>query len=316
MTAAIETEVKDAQAGARVKTWIEAALEANPNQIFELNPDDPGELLVHADRNSRPTPPIGDKSLKDLITDIERMGQNQVPALATLNVDGVADLYAGFKRARSVQTLRKAGSSILLRVIITAGVQDEVEAYVRSVSENSQREDMNLMEKCGSLIHLMKSCGKSMKEAAQICRLSMGAASVIARFDMLPENAKKAIAQGKCSYNSGVLFVGMLPKREEILADESGEVLAAAQAKIMKMVDKELSAGGKVSTKNVDAATRKEGADGKAANKKQRRPSQMVSELDQEIEGPANKAIVSTLKAIKVWINGGTTAALLKKLEG
>lgn len=300
---------------------LREAFEANPDQVFELDPNDPKQLIVNPERNARgSTPDIGDPSLHDLMEQIATRGQ-EVPGLATLNDDGVADLYAGFRRARSCQSYEQP---ILFRVIITKTVMNDADAYLASLSENVHRVDMTIMQKVGACLRLASEpFNYKVEQIAKAMGMkSKGAASTYLRFALLPANAKKALDNGKLSYPGAEKMLGLLPKRGE--EDADGEKLKAAQAKISTLVDRELAKGAKVSAANVDKATRKMAdSTGKGpANKTQRKVRGIVSEIEErvaalkEIDTKAAERARNGLAAFKKYVNGGSITALVKALEG
>lgn len=301
---------------------------ANPNQVFDLNPDDPNELLIRPERNSRGfTPEIGDKVLSGLIERITSIGQN-VPCLATLTDDGVADLYAGFRRARSIQThnATEGAEPMLLRVLITPTQLTDFEVYERSLSENVDRENMSIMQRVNALLCLTEPPNNlSLANAGKKLNMSKALASVYVRFSQFPANAKRALDSGKLTYGAAEKLVALLPKREVLEAEGGDEALDKAQQKIASYVDAQLAKGkGPVKRSDADKATRKmAGADGKTvANKTQRRTAVVIRELDDQIEvtkaimGKAAEVTVGLLAAFKKFVNGGSMKALLKSLEG
>ena len=253
MATAIADERMQDDVQGREITWIEQAIRENPNQVFQLNPDDPNELVIRVERNKRPVPPVGDKSLSDLISSMENLaGDNDTgqlqPCLATLNENGIPDLYIGFRRARAIQTRNKGvqeGQRVRLNVIITDRILTEDQVGIRTIAENAYRVDPTPMQKSEIITGLLDQ-GLTLKDVSSKVNMAVSAVSVYARFSMFPANAKKALQTGKMQYSGAESLVAMLPKREELAADEGGELLKKAQDKIAAMTDKLLSGGGVV----------------------------------------------------------------------
>lgn len=292
----------------------------NAKQVFSLNPDSADELLVRPERNKRSTPPVGDKSISDLLGNMEDLGIDGKPCQlqpcrATLNDDGVADLYLGFRRARAVQTHNR-GLKVddpnfwLLSVIIDEFELSEAEITKRTIAENAYRRGPNLLE-ITEVIKGLIADGQTMKDISATMNIAVGAVSVYNRFDLLPPAAKKLMASGKMGYSTAEDYVTrFLPKREALLADEDGSVLAKAQARITAMIDK-----GATTSKDVDTATRKMAdATGKGPlNKTQRNAKGMLTEIKAQraksVEGSYEAA---ALDAISEFIGGGSMKKLLK----
>jgi len=311
----------------RAATDLEVAYYDNPRQVFALDPNDSTVVLIRPERNTRPTPAIGDKSLKELAADIGEMGFNQVPALATLDAEtGAADLYDGFRRARAVQTWNKANPDkpATLQVLIVAEELPYAEVIRRSLGANTQRLDLNLLDRTNALVLLMSEAGGdlTLADAAKVMNMSKGAASVYVRFDLFPAIAKKALANGKLTYSAAEKLMGLLPSREALLADETGEVLAKAQERIKKMLEKELASGDKVSTGSVDQATRNvaDASGKKRANTRQRTSKAVLRDIDAYVktleEGSEQYAAPWLLDHVKTYINGKMKLAqLVEKIE-
>lgn len=315
--AADETAILGVQG--RDLTWIEQAMAENPNQLLEVDPNDETTITIRPERNSRPTPAIGDKSLRSLINDIASIGQ-QLPGLATVNENGVLDLYAGFRRARAVQTYLQENpdSALTYRVLVTTTVLAPQEAFERSLSENVQREDMKPLERTAAIRTLMTDYSMSTKQVAAKMNMSPGSVSVYSRLELLPAVAKKACNDGRITYNYMEKCVQLLPKQWDIEKDESGELLATAQAAIEKMVIAELGKG------SAKPAGKKEGEEGKAeaAGAKNRTSKQVLAEITTSIDafvesGKKEDAdVLKTLKAFSKFVQGGSLNALVKALKG
>jgi len=320
-------------------TWLAEAFAQNPDQIFNLDPFDESVLKIDPSRNARgSTPEIGDKSLTNLIANIEEIGQS-TPCFATLDENGVAWLYAGFRRARAIQTLEKLRRAAkqdnpwLLRVLITPGMLSELEVMERSLSENVFRDDLTMMQKAVALNQLVDN-GLTLEQAGVKMNMKKSTASIYARFVMFPAITKKAMTSGVITYNGAEKMVALLPTRKQ-LSDEpeeqQGELLKAAQDKIAALTQKLLLAGGGVGGAKVDKATRKmKDAKGGQANKRQRKPSLILQEIGEQLavlkpvvdEGEnkevraAAGVITDRLTAIKKYIGGGIgMKALVKALE-
>lgn len=329
----------DAEFAPRNPTWIEDAIAQNPNQILELDPANPEELIVNPARNSRPTPPIGDKSLRAFAAELAKV--QLMPGLATINEAGAADLYAGFRRVRALQTWNQSkGLSFgqpgykLYRVLITVNEIDETDILVRSLAENVFRQDMMPLEKTDALKRLMSAPHNlTLKQSAEKLNMSAGGASTYLRFDLFPLNAKRAMSTGKLGYGSAEKLIKFLPDRVKLAADEDGTVLAKAQERIDKMVAKELAAGGSVSTRAVDQATRSMQVEGEASedgeegttparsmNKTQRKTKVVIAEIDEYIASlPEDRTEMEWpeyyLAAFKKFVNGGALKSLVKTLS-
>ena len=331
MKNAIAAPPIEEQATGRALSAIEEAVSVNPYIVLRLNPDDPTQLLIRPERNTRGTPDVGDKSILNLANNIGELGFNHQPALATIDpATGAADLYAGFKRARAVQTWNRdhPDNPVDLRVMVTDTISTEQQVFEMSLSENAFREDMNLMEKCAALMHLMSPEGGdySCAEAGRRMNLSKAEASILARCEFLPNVAKKALVSGKLTYTGAEGLVALLPRpakgqslKQMVEADEDGSGLKEAQDKIAKLVTKQLEATGKVRATDVDTATRKTaGADGKVANKTQRASHVTVKELKAWLEAQeegSEDAAIPRVNAVLKFIGGGTMKALIKGLQ-
>jgi ParB-like chromosome segregation protein Spo0J len=322
-SAAVETATRE-------MTWIEQAMQENPDQILRLDPDDESQLLIITEpyeghpfgHNTRPTPAVGDKSLAALIQNMEELtdegsndfGQLQ-PCAAVLNENGVADLYFGFQRARAMQTRnqQRRAEGLLpftLNVIITNRRLSEDELLSRSLAENSFRSDPTPMQ-VAELIHSLQVQNMGVVEIGKKIGKSAGAVSTYSRFNLLPANAKKLLNSGKMQYTGGENLVAMLPKAAELKTDEDGSVLAAAQAKISKAVDK-LVEQGSGSVKSQAAAT--EARESGAASR-QRKVKEILSEIVSQIEKEeAGSLIANRLRAVEKFVNGGSMKALVKAL--
>lgn len=312
---------------AYLASWIAQQFKENPNQVFDLDPDNPDELLVRPERNARGfTPEVGDKSLTDLMGKLITEGQS-VPSLATLNADGVADLYAGFRRARSIQTHNADPGAELktLRVLITTRIMTEEEVFLQSLSENVDRQDMTVMQRVAALLRLTSEpMSMSLSAAGKVMNMSKGAASTYLRFDQFPDVLKKALDAGTISYKGAERYVSLLPKREQLQAAEDGgaALLKKAQDRIAASVTGLLAKGKKVKAGDTDAATRKlADSGGKVANKTQRRSTLVIKEIDEMIAAvgedasKASQKLAATLAAFKKFVNGGSMKALVKVLE-
>lgn len=336
----VEVHGYDFEDTPRQTTWIEDAITQNPNQILELDPANADELVVNPARNSRPTPAIGDKSLRAFAAELAKV--QLMPGLATINERGAADLYAGFRRVRALQTWNQSkGLTVgqpgyrLYKVLITTSEVDETDILVRSLAENVFRQDMMPLEKTDALKRLMTAPHNlTLKNAAERLNMSAGGASTYLRFDLFPLNAKRAMSTGKLGYGSAEKLIKFLPDRVKLAADEDGTVLAKAQERIDKMVAKELAAGGSVSTRAVDQATRSMAADGEAGegegeatagagkslNKTQRKTKVVLAEIDEYIASlPEGRAEMDWpefyLEAFKKFVNGGALKTLVKTLS-
>jgi ParB-like chromosome segregation protein Spo0J len=331
--AAVETEA------ARELTWIEQAVAENPNQVLVLDGNNLNELIIDPTRNSRGfTPDIGDKSLGPLIEQFVGVQQDDgsfiggigqhTPCFATLNDDGVAVLYAGFRRARALQTIaaRNADKRAFVRVLITPGVVDELDVFERSLSENVFREDMTVMQKVEALKYLTDPLsGLTVELAGKKLNMTKGQASLYLRFDMFPAAVKQALENDKLPVRAAINYVSVLPKAKELAAEGGDALLKKAQDKIAAMVANQLtkSKGKKVVSSSVDRQTRQvAGADGKVANKKQRSVKLIITEIDEQTEAlkaseaKAAQKVVEMLAALKRYVNGGSLKALVKALEG
>lgn len=323
-------------------TWLAQAFAENPDQVFSIDPFDKSVLLIDPARNSRgSTPEIGDKSLNPLIEDIETIGQTTA-CFTILNSQGVAELYAGFRRARAVQTLRQAQIKAdgdaghgtvdpwLLRAVITPGILTPQEIFERSLSENVFREGMTIMQKVSALEQLTggePGFGLTVTAAAKKMNMSKASASIYLRFSLLPSVAKRALntfnkeGNPKLPYSAAESYVALLPSSKE-MEDEpeeaAGALLSKAQEKIAALVEKELAKHGKVTGAAADKATRKTvDAGGKQANTKQRRSSMIISEVDEELEKAKTagaEALGTRLAAIRKYVNGGSLKAMVKAL--
>lgn len=311
----------------RPLTWLEEAMQIHPRQVFELDADDPTQLIIRPERNKRPTPPVGDKSLSELVKSMEDLGIDGQPAQlqpcrATLNEDGVADLYMGFRRARAVQT-HNAGLPAdspdrwLLHVVIDERPLAESEVTLRTIAENAFRKDLTPLQKT-EVINDLLADNYTLRDISEKIGMSIGAVSTYAKFSLLPANAKKLLAADKMGYSAAEDFVKMLPARAELAADEDGSVLKAAQDKIAKQVDKATNkTSGKVTANSADAATRKAADEtGKApVNQTQRKTKAILSEIAAQVEkSGADAPETAKLNAIAKFVNGGSMKALIKAL--
>lgn len=318
------------------------ASESISSQVHLLDALDESQVIINPLRNSRGfTPEIGDKSLSDLMADIVSTGlrYNDSPCFATATETGAADIYAGFRRARSIQTLERARlesdkalkpgdpdtQPYLLRVIITDTVMNEQDLFERSLAENVIRRDMTFMQRVAALERLTSEpFNLPLSQAGKKMNLSKGAASTYLRCSLLPANAKKALDNGTMGYASAERYIAMLPKRDDIAADESGELLSKAQAKIQAAVEKELARGnGRVKAASVEASTRKLGdAEGKGpANKTQRNTKTILAEVEEaaaaipEDQRPESWEYAA-LVAFGKFASGGSMKQLRKVLRG
>jgi hypothetical protein len=335
------------------KTWLVQAFAENPDQVFSLDPFDESLLRIDPARNSRgSTPEIGDKSLTALIEDIETIGQTTA-CFAALDEAGVADLYAGFRRARAVQTLRQRQvengtdaptNPYMLRVVITPGILTPQEIFERSLSENVFREGMTIMQKISALRQLTSGepgFGLTLTAAAKKMNMNKGSASIYLRADLFPAIAKKAMntfdANGEPKLGANAIrnLVNLLPSSKDMEAEPdemAGTLLSKAQEKIARLVQKMLDKSGKVSGAESDAVTRKvKDSKGEQANKRARPTKLIVSEIDEELgklketaaaegaakaEKEAAEQLAMLLAAVKKFANGGSMKALVKALTG
>ena len=308
-------------------TWMQQAISENPMQILEVNPDDATEILIRPERNvgrAGHVPDIGDKSLSEMIANMEEhtnedardFGQLQ-PGAATFNEAGTLDLYFGFRRARAVQTRNVARAAagmlpILYKVMVTDRVLTEDEINARSLAENSIRLDPTPMQ-ISEVVTSMQAKGKRVVDIAKAIGKSIGAVSTYSRFSLLPANARKALnTPGKMNYSVGEDLVGMLPKGKELAEDADGSLLASAQDKIAKHVDKLLEkGGGAVKSSDSDKAARDAGG-----ASKQRTTKQVLNEVGAYLESDAvaGSPVAKRLQALEKFIAGGSMKAFVKAI--
>ncbi len=328
-----ETVVDDAvRRNARPATELEQAVSANPNQVFYIDPDDTTRLRVLPERNSRPTPAVGAKELAGLMSNIADIGQHS-PALAVLAEDGVAELYAGFRRARAVQSLNAAGCEppLLLKVIITDEILTEDQVRERSLSENVYRTDMTMVDRINAIKEFLRPNAEgettrqplTVKETAARMNMSTGSVSTYYKFDLFPPIAKKAMVAGTLNYAAAEKLSQLLPDRKTIAAEAAEGSTASLDIACAK-IEKELvkAKEGKVNTRAVDSAVRSDQEDaeekggGKTSGMRQRTTKQALNEMATLADAyESDTKIAVALNAFQKFLAGGSTAKLAKTLD-
>ena len=308
----------------RKPTPLEVAVRADPYRIHRLDPDDPAQVSIVTEdwdgqhphgRNTRPTPPVGDKSLTDLIRNMEDSshddsgdyGQLQ-PSCAVLNKDGVAEIYFGFRRARAIQTRnvarREAGlPPIPLNVIITERILTEDELVARSLAENAFRLDPSPMQ-IAETVAAYQAKGMGIVEIGKRIGKGKSAVSVYSRFNLLPADARRALADRRIAYPDGERLSKILPSGSVEYLRANPDLLIKPHARISARLAQMLNKG-IVKPEETEPAPAK----------KQRKIKSILKDLEGQVEKDGESKAGQRVAAVLKYINGGGFRALVKALR-
>lgn len=226
----------------------------------ELTPD---QVVIDRDWNSRQHTMDGElqeTAIRALMQDILDKGGLIQPVGVVQGEDGKYHLRYGFRRAEAIKRIHDQGLGVIpLRAEVIEG-GDEFRAYLRNVSENNQRQDPTPIDYL-HIVTRMKANGMSGVEIANELGMGPSWVSQITKLDVLGDEAKAAIHQGKLGMSLGYDLTGLTPKQREIVwykikpAVDHGEITrsllqtAIATARL-ETQDKGKGKAGKGSTKS------------------------------------------------------------------
>lgn len=161
----------------------------------------------------------------DVLTGIDTMANSiraigLVVPLGVQPFDADADLYvvdAGHRRLQALKALGVPGKTQIPVIHLTEA--NGAERLARQWAENYERLDLSPIDEAGALAELVNDFGKTIKQAGEILGLSRPVASKRMNLNLLSDNGRKLVADGKWELEAAQL-VGQLAKTNPEKADE------------------------------------------------------------------------------------------------
>lgn len=127
---------------------------------------------------TQPRKTFSDEALMELMLSIESVGQLQPIVVRPLNGDGKYEIIAGERRWRAISQSDEI--SLIEAVIDKKTSDDELKTLVAQIAENSQREDLPILEHAESVKRVVDICqknGKGQKFVADLLNMSTSSIS-------------------------------------------------------------------------------------------------------------------------------------------
>ncbi|MBI4427435.1 MAG: ParB/RepB/Spo0J family partition protein [Candidatus Magasanikbacteria bacterium] len=158
------------------------------------NPEQPRRNFSHQD-------------LEDLVASIKKHGILQ-PITATEKADGGYELISGERRLRASQI---AGLVTIPAIVRSATQQEKLEL---ALIENIQRQDLNPIEEAFAYKRLIEEFGLSHQEVAEQVGKERPTVSNMLRLLNLPEEAQKALIDGRISTGKARALLSLKDEKE------------------------------------------------------------------------------------------------------
>ncbi|MFH1283868.1 MAG: ParB/RepB/Spo0J family partition protein [bacterium] len=139
---------------------------------------------------NQPRKYFDDEKINELARSIKKHGLAQSLLVKPLAGSGNYELIAGERRLRAA---RKAG---LKEVPVMIRDVSDLERLQLALTENLQREDLNLIEQAAAFKSMMDHFGSTQEEISEILSISRSKVANIVRLLNLPAEIKDLIAQG------------------------------------------------------------------------------------------------------------------------
>ena len=158
---------------------------------------DPSELVVGT--NSRNSP-VSDEVVAERAASMLRDGQLQPISARRLPVSNKIEVYAGFTRLRAALLIQETNPEYKIRVMIESDLND-LDAFKRSVIENSERENTNLIDKAYIAHRFIENFGWDAAQVAEFLRERPARISQILKLRGLSPAAQQLVADGRLKLN-------------------------------------------------------------------------------------------------------------------
>lgn len=177
----------------------------------------PSDLVINLSKNTRA---VSDAAVAAMETDIEARGQLQ-PVLGRLLPDKRVELYSGFHRALAGLRIQQRDPSFRLKVIVTAGVNEE-DAFFASVRENALRNDLTPVDVANQVRRMQDQYGKSLDEIAAFYGKTRPWVSNHVKLLSLSKSIQNKVAAGGLTFQAALQLASLGE-------DGADEAVAAAE---------------------------------------------------------------------------------------